>query len=165
MASVVNENTSHLNVTSEEISEITNIINGLMIMMDIGDSKEFSNFFLDDPNSTLTIEIAKKDSRGREEIAKACDGIYNKFCIGDEPCKHWEGNIYLKKIQMHDINKTVILNRSYWKSIKGGEVMSTGLHTDVFQQDDKDGRWYIFHRIIQHTWTKNSGFINLNKKT
>ena len=82
---------------------------------------------------------------------------------GDEPCKHWEGNIYLKKIQMHDINKTVILNRSYWKSIKGGEVMSTGLHTDVFQQDDKDGRWYIFHRIIQHTWTKNSGFINSNK--
>ena len=133
--------------------------------MDIGDSKEFSNFFLDDPNSTLTIEIAQKDSRGREEIAKACDGIYNKFCIGDEPCKHWEGNIYLKKIQMHDINKTVILNRSYWKSIKGGEVMSTGLHTDVFQQDDKDGRWYIFHRIIQHTWTKNSGFINSKKKT
>ena len=122
MASVVNENTSHLNVTSEEISEITNIINGLMIMMDIGDSKEFSNFFLDDPNSTLTIEIAQKDSRGREEIAKACDGIYNKFCIGDEPCKHWEGNIYLKKIQMHDINKTVILNRSYWKSIKDQEA-------------------------------------------
>ena len=79
MASVVNENTSHLNVTSEEISEITNIINGLMIMMDIGDSKEFSNFFLDDPNSTLTIEIAKKDSRGREEIAKACDGMIEKI--------------------------------------------------------------------------------------
>ena len=45
-----------------------------MIMMDIGDSKEFSNFFLDDPNSTLTIEIAKKDHVVGKKLQK-CDGI------------------------------------------------------------------------------------------
>lgn len=153
------ENVEQLVVSPYEIAEVTNILNGLMICMDDGKSMEFSNFFLDSPDSSLKIVLANKNAYGREEIAKVCAFLHHKFCSGNAPCKHWEGNIYIKKIRMQDVNEAVLVNKSYWKSIKGGEVQSTGVHNDVFKKDKLDGRWYLFHRIIQHTWTKAGGFI------
>ena len=147
-----------LHVTPMEIAEITNVLNGLMVCMDTGKSEEFASFFYDSPKSALNIKIAGKTACGRADICKLCEGLYRKFCTGNSPCKHWEGNVFLKKVLRQ--GEVVVENMSYWKSIKGSEIMSTGLHRDTFKQSKEDSRWYIFERTIEHTWTKANGFVN-----
>ena len=149
----------NLHVKPMEIAEITNVLNGLMVCMDTGKSKKFASFFYDSPNSSVTIKIAGKTASGREDIGKLCDGLYQKFCIGDSPCKHWEGNVFLEKVLSLQ-GEVVIENTSYWKSIQGGEIMSTGLHRDTFKQSKENSRWYLLNRTIEHVWTKGSGFVS-----
>ena len=53
-----------------------------------------------------------------------------------------------------------ISNTSYWKALNGGETVSTGRHLDIFiRKGDRD--WLCKKRVIEHTWTKEDGHINL----
>ena len=54
----------------------------------------------------------------------------------------------------------IITNRSYWKALNGGEIVSVGFHLDTFvQEDSMKGDWLCKKRIIQHVWTKIDGQI------
>ena len=43
-------------------------------------------------------------------------------------------------------------NKSYWKAIKNGEIISYGQHLDDLMKID--GKWYLNKRIIIHIWAK-----------
>ena len=136
----------------KDIAEIQNLLNSVMVYMDTGNSAEFSKCFVE--NGTLRIVLANSLSSGREAIAKVCDSLHNKFCKAPTYCKHWEGNVSLTA----GVNGS-IENVSYWKSVSGGEILSTGIHRDVLQRNPGSGKWEIQTRIIEHTWTKAGGHV------
>ena len=56
-----------------------------------------------------------------------------------------------------------ICNKSYWKALQGGEVVSVGLHFDTFTKNGH-GNWLCQKRVIQHVWTKDDGHITIQTK-
>jgi len=134
------------------IAPITNVVHRLMHCMDQSYSKGFANCFTED--GVLEIKIAKSKATGRAEIEKSCEALHNKFCTAPLHCRHWEGNIYVETI-----NENTATNLSYWKAISGGEIVSTGIHRDTLVRSQKDGKWLVKYRIIEHTWTKAGGHI------
>jgi len=77
-----------------------------------------------------------------------CATLHTKF----SPATHWEGNVVLSQE-----SEGLITNRSYWKALKGGEVISVGLHEDSFKL--VGGQWLCNERVIHHLWTKEGGDI------
>ena len=56
-----------------------------------------------------------------------------------------------------EIEQDSATNRSYWKAIVGGEIISQGRHFDTFKK--VDGIWKFDKRIITFSWTKADGFM------
>ena len=131
------------NITGEDIALIHNCLNSCMVALDEGDSDWFSNCYTNDGTCTITKTGTVKS--GKHELKGLCDFLHGKF----SHCKHWEGNVCIRGSD----DNTVCTNLSYWKSLSGGEIVSTGIHRDVLQKDS-DGIWHIKSRIIEHTYSK-----------
>ena len=141
-------------VASEHIMLITNTLNACMLAMDSGDGDAFANCYTRD--GRCTIVMSGKTTVGRESLSALCVALHARFCVAMN-CRHWEGNVCVTKGD----NDGELRNRSYWKAMDGGEVVSTGTHDDVLvQSPDGSGAWCIKSRIISHIWTKADGHID-----
>ena len=138
------------------IAQITNTVNRVMVAMDLGDGDRFANCFTED--GKVSVNLASKARGGklwqeystRSEIAGLGVALHNKFA----ECQHWEGNV---SVWPGSENNT-LRNVSYWKSLRGGEVQSTGIHEDVFI--NVRGNWLIRERKIHYTFSKEMNTID-----
>lgn len=116
------------------------------LYMDEGKPKEFGALFTSD--GVLQIVVANKVSTGTEELQKVCEWFHATFA----PRRHWEGNVIIKPGEPDAEGRRTATNTSYWKSLDGGTIKSTGVHRDTFQCG-KDGVWRFSSRIIEHVWS------------
>jgi hypothetical protein len=132
-------------VPGADIAEITNVLNRCMLAVDQGDGRAFSSCFTHD--GTCEVVVSGANKAGHAELAGLCMFLHEKF----PTCRHWEGNVC--------VTGSVLgaTNRSYWKALDGGEVVSTGIHEDQLVRPDDV--WLISKRVIRHTWTKAGGHI------
>jgi len=146
----------YIEVNAHEAFLITNIIHEMFHCMDQGDYKRFGELFTTD--AEIEVPKVKVKKQGTQEIEALCKFLHQKF----SGCTHWEGNVVLKKKLSEHKTKSKevyeICNSSYWKAVKGGEIVSIGRHLDVFVKTC-DGNWLCKHRVIQHVWTKEDGHI------
>jgi hypothetical protein len=160
-------------ITAFAIAGVTNALNGVMLAMDEGDDEKFASFFV--PEAKLTISISGAVKQGREEIGAIASGVKAKF----PTAQHYESNIFVSKPHFDDVELDHVKNavkklldehqhlskvplvcsKSYWKALDGGDVIAQGEHHDILVQWEKEGPWLIVTRVIQHTWTKQAGFL------
>ena len=100
---------------------------------------------------SIEIKMLGIEKKRRQGLDDFIDIITTKFPL----CTHWESNITLW--HPADAPET-IANRSYWKALKGGEVISTGTHEDLFIRNIL-GEWKCAARVIHHLWTKDKGHV------
>ena len=130
----------------------TNCINQVMLAMDAGDEESFSNQFTED--GACTVKIMGKTFTGTDSLMELCNTLHTKF----KGVRHWEGNVCLTQNE-GSVGGSEWVNRSYWKALNGGEVVSTGLHEDKLVCNADTGAFKIVTRTINHFWTKAGGHI------
>merc|ERR1711890_123384 len=136
-------------VSAQDAFLIQNSINEMLQCMDLGTEEaalRFANQFTTE--GKLHIELTKVTKTGRNELVGLCKFLHEKF----SKCTHWEGNVVLTTG-----NGAIVKNRSYWKALEGGDVISVGIHEDEFVQEQ--GEWKCRSRIVKHVWTKAGGHI------
>merc|ERR1711934_1105052 len=137
-------------VSAEIGFEVQNALHRMLHCMDRGrpeDCETFAQLFTEE--AVVRLPIAKLTRRGRSELKDLCGTLHTKF----SPATHWEGNVVLSQE-----SEGLVTNRSYWKAIKDGEIISVGIHEDSFQL--VEGRWLCKERVIRHLWTKEGGDIS-----
>ena len=127
---------------ANDILEINNCINDYMHCLDEGDGVRMSSLFT--TNGKCEIKKINKTIIGSDAICTFCVNLHEKF----KTASHFESNVVIK---FKDSSSAT--NISYWKGIDQGNIISYGLHKDIFIKDT-DGHWKIQYRIIQHTWSK-----------
>lgn len=132
-------------ISGEDIAVIQNLLNRVMHAMDDGDGPAFAACFTADGTCDILLNGAHKS--GTAELADLGVFLHAKF----PTCRHWEGNVCVVG------TVTGAANKSYWKALEGGDVVSTGIHED--QLVLQNGEWLIQARTIRHTWTKTGGHI------
>lgn len=123
-------------LTTNDITEITNVIHLYLHHLDSGDAAAFSELWAE--NATCEIKKINKVVRGRAELAELCSNLHAKF----RGASHWEGNVVVRQQQ------ETVSNISYWKALKFNSIIATGKHEDTFVK--VDGKWLFATRIITH---------------
>lgn len=142
-----------------QIARVTNLLNRVMLAMDSGDGAAFAACFA--AGGRCEIAISGAAAEGREALESLCAGIHGRFCAGpDLMCRHWESNICVSR---GTPGSGFLTNRSYWKALNGGEIISTGMHDDTLVC--VDGEWKIATRVITHCWNKTTGHIHLSSSS
>ncbi|CAM9267586.1 unnamed protein product [Ectocarpus fasciculatus] len=134
-------------ISGGDIGEIQNVLNRVMLAMDAGDGAAFAACYT--PDGTCDVIISGSHKTGTSELVGLAVFLHEKF----PTCRHWEGNVCVTETEEG------VTNKSYWKAIDGGEIVSTGIHEDILMQIE--GKWLIKSRIIKHTWTKAGGHISI----
>ena len=112
-----------------------------MMALDAADSPAFASCFTED--GSCEIKLTGGLSTGRVALEGLCDALHGKF----GHLRHWEGNVTVVEGDGDTLHQ-----HSYWKALRGGECVATGVHRDVMVESD--GAWLIKQRIIEHTWRK-----------
>ena len=126
------------------IAAITNTLNRAMVAIDDGCGATFASCFT--AEGRCEVHLTGAVAEGPAALAALADGLHAKF----PGCRHWEGNVVVT-----DASLATATNRSYWKALEGGDVVSTGIHEDALAVEGGD--WKIASRRILHTWTRAGG--------
>ena len=130
-----------------DIAEIQNVLNRVMLAMDDGNGAAFAACFT--PDGACDVIISGAHKAGPSELSGLGVFLHEKF----PTCRHWEANVCVT------VTEAGVMNKSYWKAIDGGEIVSTGIHEDILMK--VGGKWLIKARVIRHTWTKAGGHISV----
>ena len=147
-------------VSAATIVQVTNTVNKVFHMQDSGDGEGFARCFAKN-GASCTVEKANKTWSGEKELISLGMWLYNTFTVA-KGCRHWEGNVYVTALTPEDAaalgHPVAVRQISYWKSLSGGDVLSSGTHEDILVPNDADTsgddkEWVILTRIIRHTFS------------
>eukprot|EP00040_Diaphanoeca_grandis_P019567 m.103328 g.103328 ORF g.103328 m.103328 type:complete len:191 (+) comp27493_c0_seq1:76-648(+) len=125
------------NVTNVAYGKCNVILHSALIAIDECCPGDFAKCF----TQTGICEILLTSTKvvGSVALENLCGGLSSTF----KGVRHWEGNVCLREHDGH------LINVSYWKALRGGDIISTGIHVDRFADH---GGSAIAHRIIAHTF-------------
>jgi len=128
-----------------DIASIQNLLNKFVLALDENNGEKLASCFV---TKTGQMEIVKTGATliGREQVGAVVEKIHAKF---GPLAQHWEGNV---NVTFTDLARNRAYNKSYWKCLKSGEIMSYGQHLDDLMK--VDGKWLINKRVIIHQWSK-----------
>ena len=130
-----------------------NTIHDFLLCLDRGDHERFATLFTEEPEEG-TCELVKFGAvaRGQAELKDLCRTVHDNF----KGCLHFEHTPVLRTCPSG--RSDTIHSESYWSAVRGGQIISTGLHKDKLERRHSDGQWLFRERRIFHHWTLAGGY-------
>ena len=134
-------------VPGARVAAISNTLNRAMLAIDDGCGATYASCFTKE--GRCEVALLGITAEGHTALAQMAEDLHARF----PDCRHWEGNVCVIEADEPD----EAINRSYWQSLEGGTIVSTGIHYDALEREE--GIWKIASRRILHTWTRKDGHV------
>lgn len=133
-------------LNADDAFAITTAVHKLFHSMDSGDSALFTDQFTED--GVCDIVVTGGHAVGKAQLADLYDALHRRFA----DVRHHESNVTIDGRGNH------ATNYSYWTGVRGGDIVSSGVHEDRLVRCE-DGVWRVAHRVIRHTYRQPEGII------
>jgi hypothetical protein len=129
-----------------------NTLHDFLLCLDKGDAPRFASLFSVDPvQGSCEVVKFKAVAKTPAELQDLCTAIHGNF----KGCLHFEHNPVLKTCPTG--RSDTLHSESYWSAVRGGQIISTGVHKDILEKQHSDGQWLFRERRVFHVWTLAGG--------
>ena len=122
-----------------------------ILCLDKGDAPVRFPVRVDPVQGSCEVVKFKAVAKTPAELQDLCTAIHGNF----KGCLHFEHNPVLKTCPTG--RSDTLHSESYWSAVRGGQIISTGVHKDILEKQHSDGQWLFRERRVFHVWTLAGG--------